>query len=81
MFVNEPYNWFRVSSTRAPTELEAFNTGFLDKGKVTAQTCILLERECRYDPKTGAGDCRRCNFALAHLMENPHAWREKPAQK
>jgi hypothetical protein len=74
--VNEPYNWFRKSSTRAPTDLEAFNTGFLERGKVTQYACVLLDQDCRYDPRTGTGDCRRCNFALAHIMENPGHWRE-----
>jgi len=75
--VNEPYNWFKRSVNRAPNDLEAFNTGFLNAGKVTQYTCVLLDRECRYDPRTGAGDCRRCNFALAHIMENPSQWKER----
>jgi hypothetical protein len=75
--VNEPHNWFRTSAKRAPTDLEAFNTGLLDKGKVAEYTCVILDRSCRYEPKTGAGDCRRCNFALVHLMENPGQWRER----
>jgi len=79
--VNEPYNWFRKSSKRAPTDLEAFNTGILVQGKVTAFTCMLFDEECKYDPKTGAGDCRRCNFALAHIMENPHNWKERQDDK
>jgi hypothetical protein len=74
--VNEPYNWFKRSESRAPTDLEAFNTGFLERGKVIRYTCIILDRDCRYDPKTGAGDCRRCNFALAYIMENPGQWKE-----
>jgi hypothetical protein len=79
--VNEPYNWFRKQSTRDPSDIEAFNTGFLERGKVTVHTCILLDRECRYESKTGAGDCRRCNFALVHIMENPGQWKEKQEKK
>jgi hypothetical protein len=75
--VNEPYNWFRRSALRAPTDLEALNTGFLDRGKVTQYTCVLLDQDCRYDPRTGGGDCRRCSFALAHMIENPGQWRAK----
>ncbi|MDW5562690.1 MAG: hypothetical protein SA339_05635 [Methanomassiliicoccus sp.] len=79
--MNEPYNWFRKSSTRTPTDLEAFNTGFLDKGKVTNYTCILLESDCRYDPKTGTGDCRVCNFAFAHMMGRSGSWKDRSETK
>lgn len=79
--MNEPHSWFRRSFQRAATDLEALNSGFLDRGKVTQYVCVLLDQNCRYDPKTGAGDCRRCNFALVHMTENPGRWRTGAEEK
>lgn len=79
--MNEPWNRFRTLELRTPTDLEALsNLSMFEKGKLKAYRCSLIDEECRYDQKTGAGDCRRCNFALAHIMENPGIWR-RPADK
>ncbi len=77
--VNEPSSWFRVESSRAATELEAATAGLFTKGKVKVYRCTLLNQECHYVHNTGAGDCRRCNFALAFLMANPSYIKESIA--
>jgi hypothetical protein len=69
--VNEPANWFREESSRKATDLEAATAGLFSKGKVKVYRCTLLDKDCKYHPDTGAGDCRQCNFALAYLMANP----------
>ncbi len=73
--MDEPWNWFRAAFERAPTELEALSFKPFQDGKARTYKCTLLDRECRYDPRVGSGDCRRCSFALVHMMEN-HGWKK-----
>lgn len=69
--MNEPHSWFRDESERKVNDLEALNAPLFSKGKTKTYRCILLDKECMYNSTTGAGDCRRCNFALAYLTANP----------
>jgi hypothetical protein len=69
--VNEPHSWFRTESSRKANDLEAINAPLFSKGQVKVYTCTLLNQECRYVPNIGAGDCRRCVFALSFLTANP----------
>lgn len=74
--VKEPSSWFREESSRTATDLETLNVGLFSKGKVKVYRCTLLDQECRYVADSGAGDCRRCNFALAYMMANPQYVKE-----
>jgi len=71
--MKEPSSWFREEVLRAPTDVEAISmsVGKFSKGKYKAYRCTILNEECSYQINTGAGDCRRCNFALAYLMTDP----------
>lgn len=75
MFMDEPWNWYRDAKERAQTELEALSFKPSLKGKYADYQCKILNRECSYDYRTGSGDCRRCVFALAQVMNDPSSWK------
>lgn len=69
--MDEPWNWYRVTFKREPTDLEALSMKPFSKDGLVFYKCSLLDRECKYDHRIGSGDCRRCIFALAQAMKDP----------
>jgi hypothetical protein len=74
--MDEPWNWYRDATERAPTEVEALSFKPFSKGEYADYRCKILDRECSYDRRTGSGDCRSCVFALAQIMKDPISWKE-----
>ena len=75
--MDEPWNWYRVTFKREPTDLEALAMKPFSKDRSVSYKCSLLDRECKYDYKIGSGDCRRCVFALAQVMRDPDSMKRE----